>query len=48
MKNESDRARFFVLYGEPNVFEDTIGDKKRRVASATSSFWLALDARGRD
>ena len=31
MKNESDRARFFVHYGGPNLFEDTIGYKKREL-----------------
>ena len=33
MKNESDRARFFMPYGEPNLFENTIGDKKKKGCS---------------
>ena len=31
MKNESNRTRFFVHYGVPNLFEDTIGYKKREL-----------------
>ena len=48
MKNESDRARFFVYrHMDINLLNGNVLRYKKESCSATSSFWVAQDARGR-
>ena len=48
MKNESDRARFFVSkHMDINLLNGNVLRYKKESCSATSSFWVAQDARGR-
>ena len=48
MKNESDRARFlYIGTWTSTCWMEMCIDTKKRIAPATSSFWVALDARGR-
>ena len=48
MKNESDRARFFVYrHMDINLLNGNVLRYKKESCSAASSFWVALDARGR-
>jgi hypothetical protein len=48
MKNESDRARFFVYrHMDINLLNGNVLRYKKESCCATSSFWVAQDARGR-
>jgi hypothetical protein len=47
MKNESNRARFLYIGHGINLLNGNVLRYKKESCSATSSFWVAQDARGR-